>query len=611
MYSTGPRGLDRAIRSLVEMRVSTEFWKRFFKVYLWIACAIFLLGWGGKELVVWGHEKLCQRQSRILTGQAETALRELRGVEARMAIETAIRLDPGNTRALRLMAGIQEASGQGQDAMVTWQKLVDREGLSLADVPEYARLAAKLQDWEIADRLVDSVSAGEPSSMPHILRAELQVIRGDLDGAEKSLRQAVSIDGGAEERAVLVRFLLIYRRTPEFAPEKYELLKGLSSDPGQIGALSLTSALENNLVPDAELDGWITRLNQHPRATPAMLLVADSARVRFDPESKPLVAARLFSRLGKAPFDARAAGLQWLLAAGEPDLAAKLVTRDEALGDPAVFVKWIDALSASGRRWEVLEVLSDERNPLPSIQTRLYQANTLKLLGRRQEAHEFYKKVLEWSFDKPQARIKAMTYIYLAGENRLFEWALRPLLQVPGAGRAALRAFLPVAQSLRDIHQTRRLHELALEEGSLPQVHHLKNELAYSDLILGREVGGEQIGLLASLNPDDLPLRLTWALFLLRQWDGIAAAAELEDCERIPNSDPLLAARLAMLKAAAQAANGQRAEALKIRGNPKLDILSFQENAFLKHVLLFPLNREVNRTGIPVPPPAPAIPENQ
>jgi hypothetical protein len=28
-------------------------------------------------------------------------------------------------------------------------------------------------------------------------------------------------------------------------------------------------------------------------------------------------------------------------------------------------------------------------------------------------------------------------------------------------------------------------------------------------------------------------------------------------------------------------------------------------------VLLFPLNREVNRTGIPVPPPAPAIPENQ
>jgi hypothetical protein len=50
---------------------------------------------------------------------------------------------------------------------------------------------------------------------------------------------------------------------------------------------------------------------------------------------------------------------------------------------------------------------------------------------------------------------------------------------------------------------------------------------------------------------------------------------------------------------------------LKIRGNPKLDILSFQENAFLKHVLLFPLNREVNRTGIPVPPAAPAIPENQ
>ncbi|MBU6182087.1 MAG: hypothetical protein KGR46_04675 [Verrucomicrobia bacterium] len=533
-----------------------------------------------------------------MTERAEGYLQELRGVEAQMGIETALRLNPGNTRALRLLAGIQEAQGQGAEAMKTWQELVEHGGLSIADVPEYARLAAKLQDWAIADRLVDSISAGKPSSTPHVLKAELQVIRGDLDGAERSLMKAVSVDSGPEERAVLARFLLLYRKTPDYAQMKYDLLKGLSTESTEIGALSLTSALENNLVPEAEMNSWIERLNRHSKATPAMLLVADSARVRVDPDYTPLVAARVFARLGKEPLDSRKDGMLWLLAANEPGLAARLVTKDEALGDPAIFVKWLDALTASGRRWEVLEVLSDKRNLLPDIQTRLYQANTLKLLGRWQESHDFYKRVLEWSFDKPQARIKAMTYVYLAGENRLFEWSLRPLLKSPGPARAALRAFLPVAQSLRDIHQTRRLHELALEEGGLPQLHHLRNECDYSDLILGKEVDPELIGLLASLNPDDLALRLTWALSQLRDWDGIRAAAELEDCERIPNSDPVLAARFAMLKAAAQAANGQRAEALKIRGNPKLDLLTHQENAFLRQVLLFPLSREVS-VGFP------------
>lgn len=599
------RSLQAALRSILEFRTSASAWKRFLRFQLPILCAVALSAWGCVELVVWGHSKWTARQAAAMVGQAEGALRGMRGVEARMAVETALRLDPGNTRALRLLVGMQEASGQGAEAMETWQKLVENGGLSLADVPEYARLAAKLQDWAIADRLVDSVSAGKPSSMPHVLRAELLVIRGDTDGAERSLMEAVSINPGPEERAVLARFLLLYRKGPGRAQVKYDLLKGLSTEPGEIGALSLTSALENNLVPDSEMDAWIERLNRHPKATPAMLLVGDSARVRFDPLSKPLVAARVFSRLGQAPLDARASGLQWLLAAGEPGLAAKLVSKGEALGDPAVFVKWIDALTASGRRWEVLEALSDRRNPLPDIQTRLYQANTLKLLGRRQESHDFYRRVLEWSFDKPQARIKAMTYIYLAGENRLFEWSLRPLLKSPGPARAALRAFLPVAQSLRDIQQTRRLHELALEEGGLPQEHHLKAELAYSDLILGKGVDGERIGLIATLNPDDLPLRLTWALWLLREWDGVRAAAELEDCERIPNSDPVLAARLAMLKAAAQAANGQRAEALEIRGDPKLDLLAHQENAFLRQVLLFPLNRAVPvgfpKAGEPLP----------
>lgn len=575
--------LRKFLSSLDGLRIPRKFWRRFFRRYLWIALGSLLVILTLKSCGGWIHKKWTARQSRQLTAEADTRLREGRATEALMALETALRLDPGNTSALRSLASLQTAQGQLPAAMKTWQKIVDAGALTFADLPPYARLAAETQDWEITKRLLDATKAAASPSLPHLLQAELSSIRGDLDDAERSLRAAVSLDGGRETRSALARFLLVHKNTSENSAEILALLRELSREQSELGALALASALENNLVPGNETGTWIASLNRHPKASPAMLLVAESARVRLDPESRPLVAARVFSRLGNESLDSRAAGVQWLLAAKEPALAARLVTRDEAISRPELLVKWLDALSASGRREEILEVLADPANPLPPVQSRLYEANTLKLLGRTAESDALNRQILSDHSSNPAATLKILTYLYLAGENTLFENELRALLANPDTARQTMQALLPVVQSLRDIHQTRRLHELAIASGGVSNTIQLRNEIDYCDLILNRPVESRALELLARRNPDNLPMRLTWAMFLLSDGQNPRALVEMQACSKIHTGNPALFARREMLLAAALAANGHTRESLKIQARLPWKLLTFQELDLLRH----------------------------
>ena len=579
--------LRKLLTSLDGLRIPPKFWRLLFRRYLWIALAILLPLLALRSCGAWFHDKWTARQSRQLATQAETHLRQGRATEARMALDTALRLNPSNTSALRSLAALQTAQGQPADAMKTWQQLVDAGGLVFSDIPPYARLAAETQDWEIARRLLDATKAGAPPSLPHLLQAELSTIRGDHDSAENSLRTALSLDPSRESRAALARFLLIHKNTPENSPEILTHLRDLSREKNELGALALASALENNLVPPDELDRWITTLNRHPKATPAMLLVADTARIRRDPATRPLVAATVFARLGNESLDARTAGLHWLLAAKEPDLAARLVTPDEALARPDLLVKWLDALSASGRRQQLLEILDHPANPLPSVQTRLYRANTLKLLGRPDEARDIHRALLEENSTNPEATLKILTYLYLAGENTVFENELRTLLSKSATARPALQALLPVVQSLRDIHQLRRLHELAHDSGGLTNTLQLRNEIDYCDLLLGRPVEPRSLEILARRNPENLPFRLTWTLHLLATGQAPRALVELDSLARIHTTDPHLFARRELLRATAHAATGDRAQALKIQARLPRKNLTLQETALLSRTLLF------------------------
>jgi tetratricopeptide (TPR) repeat protein len=327
----------------------------------------------------WAYGKWINRQSWKLAGLAEQQAREGRTTEALMSLETSLRLRPNNPSALRQLARIHTSLGQRKEALAAWQKLSEANALTAADAQEYGLLAGVEGEWALANLIIDGFSAGNQGPEPDLLRANILALRGDKAGAEESLRKAVEKDETERSRAILARFLINQRLNRSTAPEILELHRGLIELPNDTGAQALADALLAGIVPPKERTNWIESLRNHPKATPGLLLAADSAEAASDPAAIPLLAAKVSSRLEKSPADQRRAGFLWLARHGQPARALRLLTLDEALADPDSFTAWIEALAATGQAEKIPEALDLPANPLPAYRSALYRARALAL----------------------------------------------------------------------------------------------------------------------------------------------------------------------------------------------------------------------------------------
>ncbi len=548
---------------------------------LWV-CVLALLFLGGVLMGGrWAYGKWTNRQSWSLASLAETQLREGRVNEALMSLETALRLRPDHPHALRLLAQAHTASGQRQQALAAWQKLSETSQLTAADAAAYGLLAGVEGEWALADRIIDSFSIGNQGAEADLLRANVLSLRGDTDGTEASLRQAVAKDSTPRSRAALAGFLLANRLNSSTAPEILTLHRDLITLPDETGANALAAALEAQIVPAAERATWIDTLRKHPKATPALLLEADSAEAAADPAATPLLAAKVSARLEKAPVAERRLGFLWLARHNQHARALRLVTVDETLADPTLFAAWIEALADTGQLEQILQTLDLPANPLPPQRTALYRARTLKLLGRPAEADTAYQSALAASANSTTDTLAALAYIQDAGETALFETEVQKLLADPATARTAYESLVPVVAKRRDIQAIRRLHELALASPALPQKFSIQNEIDYCDLILARPVDAASIAEIALLNPGNLQFRTTHALSLFRAGEFAEALSELST-PGDPAENPAILARRAAVQALALTASADPVEATKTLAALDPLLLTQQEAALVR-----------------------------
>jgi tetratricopeptide (TPR) repeat protein len=256
--------------------------------WLFILLLLAVLG-GGSYGSYWAFGKFKGRQSRKLTKMATEYLQTGKVAEATMSLETAIRLKPNNAEALRLIARIKGATGEGPKSLEAWRKVAESGSLTLDDLAQYAAAAARENDWALADRLADAAARGGNPVLRHLLRAELLASKNDLPGAEAELRLALEADKTGAAKATLARFLLARRFNAETAPEILELLREISKTQGVRGVDAITTAITRGLVPSAELPVWINALRAHPQANARAQILADTVELQSNPASKPAV----------------------------------------------------------------------------------------------------------------------------------------------------------------------------------------------------------------------------------------------------------------------------------------------------------------------------------
>ena len=565
-------------------------WVRIPVVLALIGC---LVGGG-----LWAVGKFERRQSRKLTDLAANYLKEGKAEEARMGLETALRLDPRNAKALRMIAGLRRAQGADPEALDAMRRLAESGQMSLDDLVIYAQMAARAGDLALAERLANNAGRGGNTVLRHMLRAELGAAKNDPEAVEKELRAAAEADESGQSKLALARFLVQRRLNAETAPEVLAMLRSLSSKNDALGAEAIGMILAAGLVPQSEVEVLVKAIRQHPATNPRLLILADSTEVALNPTQKAEVVRRTAERLKGAPVEQRVEAMVWAMRLGEPATASALITPEEASKEAKVYSLWLDSMAQQNRWEEITAQLSKEGSPLPAYLQGLYAGRALVAAGRGNEGRAEYAKALQTASPKREEFLQAVAYLGAAGEDGLFEQGLRKALEKPDDAQAVMRAVVPAVAMRRDAAQTLKVYEIAASAPALKNDPTLQNDIDYLALMLGRPVDARAIAQRSESNPRDFAFRVTYALALLKAGDGRKALEVLENCEPDVHVVSLPPHHKAIV-AAAMASAGKQKEALQVAYQIAPMAVSQQEAAFLVEKL------GVAKTPAPKPEPTP------
>lgn len=303
-----------------------------------------------------GYRQLKKRQIRRLDEQALTYLQQGKMQEAQMSLQTALRLNPSDSVALRLQTRLQQSQGKELAGLQAYQELARSGKMTIGDLPPFAMLAERQGNTKLADRLAEGAAKSSPT-LGHLIRAELLKQRKQPAEAAAELRLAIKesevpfpaktaeaqtknvakdapknsnttnasnatnaskgpamdpkavakmrMEMGNSARMALVDLLLkqggaIYPGdSAKAAVELLSLLKELAGRENEVSLQALATGLRAGVIPPAERGEWIERLRSHPKVTPELLLLSDVAAIQRDSTDKGAVVSSMIERAKK------------------------------------------------------------------------------------------------------------------------------------------------------------------------------------------------------------------------------------------------------------------------------------------------------------------------
>jgi lipopolysaccharide biosynthesis regulator YciM len=167
-------------------------------------------------------------EAELWVGMGEAAKAEGRAGEARRAVKRALRRDPSNARAWRLLGALEAERGRDKAALAAWERVpaLDRSrGPSLYPELEtaYTAAGAPRQYEAYLRRLLEETPEDGPA---RLALARALAARGDADAAMDELRRLLARDADdLPARVALGRLLLARGRDAQSLAEYARLLE--------------------------------------------------------------------------------------------------------------------------------------------------------------------------------------------------------------------------------------------------------------------------------------------------------------------------------------------------------------------------------------------------
>jgi Flp pilus assembly protein TadD len=546
-------------------------------------------------------------QSRRLAHQAVTLIDQKKWNEAGAKARDALLLHQDEPEAWRAMARGLSRTGQGNAALEWWKKVNEEHRLSIEDRRDFAGAALVADDLALAGTQIDQLLAqkGGPAPFDILLAGQLAARRKDpvlaVDYAER-----VVADKRAKPYEILSATTLILSvTTPESAPHiaAWKRVEDVARDPGNpasldalvllanqqplsparspagnersaafelgvpasqqsvalpplTGKTSLSLAASSPAIPEPAattiaLPEIADALEKHPNARPYHKLLALQLRVRNNPALTDEYISQAVERFGKGNDETLAMLAAWLNSLGRAQKTSELVSLDRAVRNQALFLQYVNALTALERWDEAKDVLASERFALDPVFQHMYLATVLSHLGETTAITNEWQRALEVAGNNSDKLLALAGYAERNRANDVADTAYITAIKFAPKNHAAYVGRLRLAIAAG---HTAEAQALAAEIVKLwPDDAAARNEDAYLRLLLGAsgdaaEATEREAQVLVAQEPWNWAARATLGLARLRLGKKEDALAVFRNVRTTGSEPPgALAVRAAIL----------------------------------------------------------------
>src|SRR5438477_7463714 len=514
-------------------------------------------------------------QSRRLAHQAFALIDQKKWDEAAAKARDAFLLYPSEPEAVRAVARLRSRTCQSNTALEWWNRVDEERRLTIEDRRDFAGAALAVSELATAGKQIDALLARgrDVAPLDILLAGQLAVRRKNpllaVDYAER-----VMSDNRAKPYEILSAAILVLSvTTPESAAHisAWKRIEDVARDPGNAASLdalvflanqqslsparptagnqsstsfelgvpgSQKSVAPSSLTGEASLSLAQSKatsqpaattmglpeiadaLEKHPNARPYHRLLAFQLRVRQDPALTDEYISQAVERFGKGDDETLSALTAWLNSFGRAGKTLELVDLDRAVRNQALFLQYINALTALERWDEVKETLMSERFAIEPVFQHMFLATALSHLGGEATAiTNEWQRALEAAGNNLEKLLALAGYAERNRANDVADATYIEATKFAPKNRAAYVGRLHLAMAAG---HTAEAQALAAEIVKLwPDDAAARNDDAYLRLLLGASDGAAEAAereaqILVAQEPWNWAARATLGLARLR-----------------------------------------------------------------------------------------------
>jgi tetratricopeptide (TPR) repeat protein len=580
-------------------------------------------------------------QSRRLAHQALAFIERKQWNEASAKAHDAYLLRPTEPESWRAIArGLSRMPRrnirQSSIAFEWWKKVDEGHRLTIEDRRDFAGAALAAGELAMATTQIDKLLAqpGGPAPIDILLAGQLAVRRSDAVLAVDYAQRVMSDNRAKPYEILSAAILVLSVTTPESAPHitAWKRIEDLARDSESAASLdalmflasqqSLAPARSTSIdtfelgasatqqsIPSSPLTGETSlslgpdgaappqpaasmglleiadALEKNPGARPYHRLLALQLRAQHDPALTNEYVAQAVERFAKEDDETLAALTAWLNSLGRAWKTLELLPLDRAVQNQALFLQYINALTALERWGEVKETLMSKPFVLDPVFQHTYLATALSHLGEATAVTNEWQRALEVAANNPDRLLALAAYAEQHHANDIADVAYAKAIKLAPKNRAAYAARLRMAESTG---HTTEAQTLAAEIVLIwPDDAAARNDDAYLRLLLGAsgeaaEAAEREAQVLVAQEPWNWAARATLGLARLRLGKKEEALAAFRGVRATGSEPPgALAVRAAIL-----AANGYEKGARGDARNLGAEHLLPEERALIAPLLV-------------------------